>query len=425
MGAELKLDSALGRGSRFYFSLQLALPADAAEQGFLDGFSASTATASEALDDTMAVLVPLPQPLLSQVAACKPAQPGRLHGLRLLVVEDNLNNQQVARELLEDEGAVVSVASDGQQALTQLAQGKRDGLIDAVLMDIQMPVMDGYTATRLIRRQLKLQMPIIAMTANALQVDRQACLDVGMDEHVGKPFDIEHLVGVLLRHCGARTVPGSMVMNGHGAAGRQLPLDLPAALLLQADVAGIALAEALGRMSGKSALFVRMAAALSEEAADLPTPLTAAALHRFRGLAATLGARTLAALAAQGERLLKAGQPMAEGWQASFAEAIQRDLPALTDLARQLQADEAPPPVAASSDTPTLGALIELLQGADMAALAAYEQLRPVLLATDPSQVRLLDLALNRLAFGEAAALCQALGEPPRHGLHEPQVSSA
>ena len=432
MGAELKLDSVLGRGSRFHFSLHLALPPDAAAQGLLDAHLDATMTATEALDDTTALLAPLPPlppSLLSQaggvrlvqpiqpVQPVQPLQPGRLQGLRLLVVEDNLNNQQVARELLEDEGARVSVASDGQQALTQLAQGKRGGLFDAVLMDVQMPVMDGYTATRLIRRQLKLKLPIIAMTANALQVDQQVCLDVGMDEHVGKPFDLEHLVRVLLRHCGIRAASGATLVDSPGPARRQQPRNLPAALLLQADAAGIALAEALARMSGKSDLFVRMAAALSEEAAELPTPLTAPALHRVRGLASTLGARTLATLAAQGERLLKAGQPMAEGWQANFAAAVQSDLTALTALARQLHVDEATAPLAESSGASTLGALIDLLRGADMAALAAYAQLRPGLLATHPAQVSLLDAALDRLAFDEAAALC--------HGLREPQLSSA
>ncbi|MDP1172135.1 response regulator, partial [Klebsiella pneumoniae] len=73
---------------------------------------------------------------------------------------------------------------------------------DAVLMDVQMPVMDGTTATRLLRRQLGLKLPVIAMTAGAWEAERQACLDAGMDEHIGKPFDPDTLVAVLRRRCG-------------------------------------------------------------------------------------------------------------------------------------------------------------------------------------------------------------------------------
>ena len=83
---------------------------------------------------------------------------------------------------------------------------------DVVLMDVQMPVMDGYAATRVIRQELGLTaLPIIAMTANAMASDRAACLEAGMNDHVGKPFDLDHLVATLLRYAGnaeaAQTVP--------------------------------------------------------------------------------------------------------------------------------------------------------------------------------------------------------------------------
>ncbi|WP_162753897.1 response regulator, partial [Escherichia coli] len=83
----------------------------------------------------------------------------------------------VTQELLELEGATVTLAGDGQQALTLLAQTRGRRGFDAVLMDVQMPVMDGTTATRLLRRQLGLKLPVIAMTAGALEAERQACLD--------------------------------------------------------------------------------------------------------------------------------------------------------------------------------------------------------------------------------------------------------
>ncbi len=122
----------------------------------------------------------------------------RLDKLRLLVVEDNLVNQQVAEELLIAEGAWVSLAANGKLGVEAVASAKEP--FDAVLMDIQMPVMDGYTATREIRQGLGLtKLPIIAMTANALDSDRLECLAAGMNEHVGKPFEIAHLAAVIRR----------------------------------------------------------------------------------------------------------------------------------------------------------------------------------------------------------------------------------
>ena len=105
-------------------------------------------------------------------------------------------NQQVARELLTSEGARVELADNGQSCVSLLERNPR--AFDAVLMDLQMPVMDGYMATRAIRHDLGLlELPIIAMTANAMANDRAACLAAGMNDHVGKPFDLRHLVAVL------------------------------------------------------------------------------------------------------------------------------------------------------------------------------------------------------------------------------------
>ena len=402
MGGELALQSTPGRGSRFSFCLTLGLPGDAAEQGLFDGFLMDPVTALLGVDNT-ASCTPLAVPITQQ----------RLQGLRLLVVEDNVNNQQVTCELLADEGAEVLLACDGQQALSLLAMAKRDGLMDAVLMDVQMPVMDGYTATRLIRRQLQLTLPVIAMTANALSTDRQLCLDAGMDEHVGKPFDIDHLVAVLLRHCSQ--VP-AVLAAAVAETRREAARPLPPALLAQAEAAGIALGEALARMSSKSQLFVRMVGALADEAAALPSPLVgraaARALHGLRGLAATLGADRLAELAAQGEYALQADGQLPEDWLASFDAARQQGLAALAALADQLPVDAPTTPAAVVVPcvlVPRLTALIELLLASDMAALDSYAELRPTLLAEQPVQAVALDSALARLDFAEAANRCQAV----------------
>jgi PAS domain S-box-containing protein len=139
----------------------------------------------------------------SSSASEPPAQ--RLQGLRLLLVEDNLINQQVARELLSYQGAVVTVAENGRVAIETL---RASAAFDCVLMDIQMPEMDGYEATRVIRGELGMaDLPIIAMTANAMVSDREAALEAGMDDHVGKPFDLDELIEAILRQAAAAPAP--------------------------------------------------------------------------------------------------------------------------------------------------------------------------------------------------------------------------
>ena len=167
MGSKLELHSVLGKGSRFYFSLDLP------------------------------VIAPVPLVQFDAHVTGDTVHP-TLSGMRILVVEDNFVNQQIASELLSGEGAQVELANDGQNALDMIAAAQVP--FDVVLMDMQMPVMDGLTATRIIRQtQDANALPIVAMTANAMDSDRQDCLNAGMNDHVGKPFNVTHLVTVLLR----------------------------------------------------------------------------------------------------------------------------------------------------------------------------------------------------------------------------------
>jgi signal transduction histidine kinase/DNA-binding response OmpR family regulator len=122
----------------------------------------------------------------------------KLNGLRVLLVDDNLFNQEVARAILEDVGAVAAVAFNGLEALQRLEEAKEP--YDVVLMDMAMPVMDGLEASRRIRTMEKYRdLPIIAMTANAMKGDREACLDAGMNDHLAKPIDIAEFYAVLRR----------------------------------------------------------------------------------------------------------------------------------------------------------------------------------------------------------------------------------
>jgi two-component system, sensor histidine kinase and response regulator len=126
----------------------------------------------------------------------------KLAGLRVLLVEDNPINQQLAQELLEQDGAEVTIAGDGASALGVLAVDGPESF-DIILLDLQMPVMDGYETTHRIRASLETaDMPIIAMTAHAMAEERERCLKAGMNDHIAKPFDPEVLVSKILRAVG-------------------------------------------------------------------------------------------------------------------------------------------------------------------------------------------------------------------------------
>lgn len=118
-------------------------------------------------------------------------------GRKILLVEDNEINKQVAQELLHKTGAQVEIAENGRQALDLLKQNS----FDVVLMDLHMPIMDGYEATRFIRKDpLLSELPIIAMTAAVMDSDRKACYEAGMNDHIGKPISADELIGTLLKY---------------------------------------------------------------------------------------------------------------------------------------------------------------------------------------------------------------------------------
>ncbi len=137
-------------------------------------------------------------------AAPAALQAGRdsLDSVRLLLVEDHPLNQIVARGMLEFAGAVVEVAENGKVAVDLLRD--RPEHFDMVLMDVQMPVMDGFAATRAIRDELGLQLPILAMTAGVLQSEQEQCLAAGMNDFIAKPVDVEQMLATITRHMPAQ-----------------------------------------------------------------------------------------------------------------------------------------------------------------------------------------------------------------------------
>ena len=147
-------------------------------------------------------IVPAPE----EKAAPAPAAEGSIQGLHLLLAEDNDLNAEIAQTLLEDEGAEVTLVTDGKQAVERF-QSEPPGTFDAILMDIMMPVMDGLAATRAIRaldRQDAGTIPIIAMTANAFEEDAKKCLEAGMNAHLAKPLEMKKLIETLSGCCGTK-----------------------------------------------------------------------------------------------------------------------------------------------------------------------------------------------------------------------------
>ncbi|MEP9315804.1 response regulator [Pseudomonas sp. LABIM340] len=216
----------------------------------------------------------------------------RVTGSRVLLVEDNELNQELAMELLGDAGIEIVLACNGQEALDRLAVDRR---FDCVLMDCQMPVLDGYAATQALRQRPELaQLPIIAMTANNMAGDRELALAAGMNDHIAKPIDPPAMFLTLSRWIEPRQRPE--------AASAPTPTSPPAS---QFDLPGIDSRAGLATCAGKAALYERLLQRFRTSYLDFvgefraldseadPTARRRAA-HTLRGAAANIGALALA-----------------------------------------------------------------------------------------------------------------------------------
>ncbi|MFS2005675.1 response regulator [Duganella sp. CT11-25] len=181
---------------------------------------------------------------------------GTLAGMHFLLVEDNVLNQAVARGILEHAGATLDVVGDGRQAVERMRGD--GGRYDLVLMDMQMPVMDGFTATRVLRQELKLTLPIIAMTAGVLESERERSVAAGITDFIPKPIEVEEMLAVLLRHLRKRPPPAEDDLLAAMAAAAA-PALVPAAVKpvaaapMPAGEASIFNMDSLMRVMGKDA----------------------------------------------------------------------------------------------------------------------------------------------------------------------------
>ncbi|MBF0422013.1 MAG: response regulator [Magnetococcales bacterium] len=254
----------------------------------------------------------------------------RLKGARVLVVEDNVINQQVAEGILGAIGLMVEMAWDGEEAIERIRR-QTDGAFDAVLMDIQMPGMGGLEAARTIRREFPDRpLPIIAMSAHALEGDRRLCLDAGMNDHVAKPIVRSVLFSKLIEWIGRKDARGGL------SESVSVPTPSVAEAAQGWTIAGLDLDQALHRLDGDERLLFSVLNELVRNYKDFPRELSrllagneagdrekaTAMAHAVRGVAGNLSAQRLFAAAASLEQALRDQALDLAPWLAEFDVAL-------------------------------------------------------------------------------------------------------
>jgi PAS domain S-box-containing protein len=338
-----------------------------AEQAALDGFLVKPVNASMLFDLIVRLFAPEhPVPPSSPAAASDYG----LRGMRVLLAEDNEINQQIAVELLESVGAVVDVADNGRAALAKISAG---GDYEAVLMDLQMPDMDGLTATRELRLDPRYAaLPVIAMTAHAMVEERERCLAAGMNDHVTKPIDPDVLFATLARYrvrhsdTGDAASPRVDTVRSAPEAGEALP-----------GVEGLEMEEGVRRVAGNRGLYRRLLQQYADGQAGAGRALRDALAagdraraeriaHTARGVSANIGAKAQAQAAAALEYAIRQGsesERLMADFEALLTAMVQRLRVA---LGQALDATEGVAPAAgAAAGRQALGRLETLLQNAE------------------------------------------------------------
>ena len=345
---------------------------------------------------------------------------GQLDGIYVLLVEDNLINQEVANYLLLHAGAAVDIAANGRIAVDMLAVAPTR--YDAVLMDIQMPVMNGYEATEAIRALGLTDLPIIAMTANVMEDDRARAIAAGMNAHIAKPIDVDAMLGTLLRMTSGSDAGNTDALRDGAGSGVTVPAGGSGGMP-PASIPGIDLRSTLPRFGGNFSnfvtLFKRFESSQGGTLAEVRQLLSSgqrdaalALMHRLRGVAANLGAADFAALALDFEHGLRSG---VVGDLLERLEVLEVEQAKLMVVARELKlpAALAPAPARSGDDrmlADRLADLLTLLQNNNLKAITRLEELRPELgaLAKDNEMAELAD-AVATLGFPRAVKLVEAM----------------
>ena len=369
---------------------------------------AKPATASSLFDAIMTALHRerdgAPQPFSNHLNY-EPLPPGK----RVLLVEDNEVNRELAEEMLVNFGLQVESACNGQEAIDLV----RNTEYDLVLMDCHMPVMDGYEATRRIRGDLnKADLPVVAMTANAMAGDRERCIAAGMNDHIAKPIDIALL----------------QITLGHWLSGtwQAPPPALPIPENIHRDIA-IDTDGALARLGGNRESLDRLMRRFSENQADVLDRLRAACqagnrqemillAHTLRGLAGNLGGNAVSEAAREIETTLKDDVPLDSADLQNLLNKLELPLSELLSLARTTIPQQVLPIEARTLDLEnlqkTLSQLQALLDNDDATAVRCFDEVYPTLLALlEPEQLQDLKGKIERYDFEDASASLTVLIE--------------
>ncbi|PRD69978.1 hypothetical protein C6P61_02240 [Malikia spinosa] len=370
MGGRIGLDSRPGIGSTFWFTACLGLGHASPRQpgGRIELSDPRTPSAPH-----------------SQTAGQALSPAVELQGARVLLVEDNELNQEVATEFLQAIGLQVELAGDGAIALHKVQRQH----YDIVLMDMQMPVMDGLSATRAMRKLPGLQqLPILAMTANAMAIDRERCLEAGMNDHIAKPIDPEQLLAKLRHWIKPAARPGADAAPGHAAARHQpTPDEDNPCWKALAQVDGLDSRLGLRQAGGREPLYLSLLAKFVTGQADAPDQLARAiagsnwdqaerTAHTLKGVAAQIGAQALSEAARQLEQAVRERRPASE-LEPLRDSAARQLLPLSQAIAARLPRTEPAGPVEtvdAGQWPPLRAKLLGLLEDSDTECLQLLEQ---------------------------------------------------
>jgi two-component system sensor histidine kinase/response regulator len=275
-----------------------------AERIGIEGFLVKPVNRSMLVDTLVTLFAPAAAETAKESADDRHA--GRLVGARILLAEDNEINQQIATELLEGVGARVTVADNGKKALDALLAAP--AAFDLVLMDVQMPEMGGYEATRRIRSDARLAaLPVIAMTAHATLEEKQRCRDAGMNDHVAKPVDPDALFDTV----GRFYKPAAGAGDAGTARSSADEVEIP-------DVDGLVVFDGLRRVAGNRKLYVSLLRQFVVQQGRAPEEIAdqikrgdretaERTAHTVKGVAASLGANDVRAAAGDLEKALRDG----------------------------------------------------------------------------------------------------------------------
>ncbi len=338
-------------------------------------------------------------------------------------------NQQIATELLQSAGAIVTVANHGGEAVKILTENSHPPPFDVVLMDIQMPVMDGISATKLLRTHLYLEkLPIIAMTAHALVEERQRCIDAGMNDHIAKPIDPDHMFSTILRWAKPRANPAPETQAVVAAA--------PVHEIALPPIAGVNIADGLNRVAGNRRLYRDLLSQFAAKQAGAATEIAAAldandhqtaerTAHTVKGVAGNLGITNVQTAAQKLEKAIRESDPSSSALLDQFAIALRLHV---KDISEALHDSAAPepesPPAAFDAEraASAVGQLRTLLEASDGDAQEAFQELRDsTAAAVEKSHLDALNESINNFEFEQALArldeiahLCEQNGKVPQ-----------